>query len=81
MKNQEISTELTILFERVLTLELTIAAIFDELVESKVISTKNVNKKIQKNLEKLNKQVAELNSLSKKVNSMNMFMGDTIGEA
>ena len=81
MKNQEISTELTILFERVLTLELTITAIFDELVESKVISTKNVNKKIQKNLEKLNKQVAELNSLSKKVNSMNMFMGDTIGEA
>jgi hypothetical protein len=81
MKKQENKDELTILFERILTLELTISAIFDELVESKVINTKNVDKKIQKNLEILNKQVKELNSISKKMDSMNMFMSDTIGEA
>jgi|LauGreDrversion4_2_1035121.scaffolds.fasta_scaffold90375_4 hypothetical protein len=81
MKKSETPNEITILFERVLTLELTISAIFDELVESKVINTKNVDKKIQKNLEILNKQVKELNSISKKMDSMNMFMSDTIGEA
>lgn len=81
MKKSETPNEITILFERVLTLELTISAIFDELVESKVINTKNVDKKIQKNLELLNKQVKELNSISKKMDSMNMFMSDTIGEA
>ncbi len=81
MKKSETPNEITILFERILTLELTISAIFDELVESKVINTKNVDKKIQKNLEILNKQVKELNSISKKMDSMNMFMSDTIGEA
>jgi hypothetical protein len=81
MKKSETPNEITILFERVLTLELTISAIFDELVESKVINTKNVDKKIQKNLEILNNQVKELNSISKKMDSMNMFMSDTIGEA
>jgi hypothetical protein len=81
MKKSKTPNEITILFERVLTLELTISAIFDELVESKVINTKNVDKKIQKNLEILNKQVKELNSISKKMDSMNMFMSDTIGEA
>ena len=80
MKKSETPNEITILFERVLTLELTKSAIFDELVESKVINTKNVDKKIQKNLEILNKQVKELNSISKKMDSMNMFMSDTIGE-
>ena len=81
MKKSETPNEITILFERILTLELTISAIFDELVESKVINTKNVDKKIQKNLEILNKKVKELNSISKKMNSMNIFMSDTIGEA
>jgi hypothetical protein len=81
MKKQENKDELTILFERILTLELTISAIFDELVESKVINSDNVNDKIQKNLEILNKQVMELNSISKKMNSSNIFMSDVIGEA
>jgi hypothetical protein len=81
MKKQENKDELTILFERILTLELTISAIFDELVESKVINSDNVNDKIQKNLEILNKQVQELNSVSKKMNSSNIFMSDVIGEA
>ncbi len=81
MKKQENKDELTILFERILTLELTISAIFDELVETNVINTDNVNNKIQKNLEILNKQVKELNSISKKMNSSNVFMNDVIGEA
>jgi hypothetical protein len=81
MKKQENKDELTILFERILTLELTISAIFDELVETNVINTDNVNDKIQKNLEILNKQVKELNSISKKMNSSNIFMSDVIGEA
>ena len=81
MKKQENKDELTILFERILTLELTISAIFDELVETNVINTDNVNDKIQKNLEILNKQVKELNSISKKMNSSNVFMSDVIGEA
>jgi hypothetical protein len=73
--------ETTILFERILTLELTISAIFDELVETNIINSDNVNDKIQKNLEILNKQVKELNSISKKMNSSNIFMSDVIGEA
>jgi hypothetical protein len=73
--------ETTILFERILTLELTISAIFDELVETNIINSDNVNDKIQKNLEILNKQVMELNSISKKMSSSNMFMSDVIGEA
>ena len=81
MKRQENKDELTILFERILTLELTISAIFDELVETNVINSDNVNDKIQKNLEILNKQVQELNSVSKKMNSSNIFMSDVIGEA
>jgi hypothetical protein len=81
MKKQENKDELTILFERILTLELTISAIFDELVETNVINSDNVNDKIQKNLEILNKQVQELNSVSKKMNSSNIFMSDVIGEA
>jgi hypothetical protein len=51
------------------------------LVETNVINTDNVNDKIQKNLEILNKQVKELNSISKKMNSSNVFMSDVIGEA
>jgi hypothetical protein len=81
MKRQENKDELTILFERILTLELTISAIFDELVETNIINSDNVNDKIQKNLEILNKQVQELNSVSKKMNSSNIFMSDVIGEA
>jgi hypothetical protein len=81
MKKQENKDELTILFERILTLELTISAIFDELVETNVINTDNVNDKIQKNLEVLNTQVKELNSITKKMNSSNIFMGNVIGEA
>jgi hypothetical protein len=81
MKKQENKDELTILFERILTLEITISAIFDELVETNIINSDNVNDKIQKNLEILNKQVQELNSVSKKMNSSNIFMSDVIGEA
>jgi hypothetical protein len=81
MKKQENKDELTILFERILTLEITISAIFDELVETNIINSDNVNDKIQKNLEILNKQVQELNSVSKKINSSNIFMSDVIGEA
>jgi hypothetical protein len=81
MRKQENKDELTILFERILTLELTISAIFDELVETNVINTDNVNEKIQKNLEVLNTQVKELNSITKKMNSSNIFMSDVIGEA
>lgn len=73
--------EITILFERILTLEITLSAIFDELVETDVINSDKVNDKIQHNLEILNKQVQELNSVSKKMNTMNMFMGNEIGEA
>jgi hypothetical protein len=73
--------EITILFERILTLEITLSAIFDELVENNVIDSDKVNDKIQNNLAILNKQVQELNSISKKMNTMNMFMGNDIGEA
>ena len=73
--------EITILFERILTLEITLSAIFDELTETGVINSDSVNNKIQNNLEILNKQVQDLNSISKKMNSMTMFMGNDIGEA
>ena len=73
--------EITILFERILTLEITLSAIFDELVETEVINSDKVNDKIQNNLVLLNKQVEELNLVSKKMNSMTMFMGNDIGEA
>ena len=73
--------EITILFERILTLEITLSAIFDELVETNVIDSDKVNDKIQNNLAILNKQVQELNSISKKMNTRNMFMGNDIGEA
>jgi len=73
--------EITILFERILTLEITLSAILDELVETGVINSDTVNDKIQNNLEVLNKQVQELNAISKKMNSVTMFMGNEIGEA
>lgn len=73
--------EITILFERILTLEITLSAILDELVETGVINSVTVNDKIQNNLEVLNKQVQELNAISKKMNSVTMFMGNEIGEA
>lgn len=73
--------EITILFERILILEITLSAIFDELVETNVIDSDKVNDKIQNNLAILNKQVQELNSISKKMNTMTMFMGNDIGEA
>lgn len=73
--------EITILFERILTLEITLSAILDELVETGVINSGTVNDKIQNNLEVLNKQVQELNAISKKMNSVTMFMGNEIGEA
>ena len=73
--------ETTILFERILILEITLSAIFDEMVETNIINSDKVNNKIQKNLEILNNQVKELNSISKKMNSSNIFMSDVIGEA
>ena len=73
--------EITILFERILTLEITLSAIFDELVETGLVNSDSVNNKIQNNLEVLNKQVQELNAISKKMNSVTMFMGNEIGEA
>ena len=77
----QVKDEFTILFERMLTLEITLSAIFDELVETDVINSDKVNDKIQHNLEILNKQVQEINSVSKKMNNMTMFMGNDIGEA
>ena len=73
--------ETTILFERILILEITLSAIFDEMVETDVINSDKVNDKIQKNLKILNNQVKELNCISKKINSSNIFMSDVIGEA
>lgn len=80
-KPTQVKDEFTILFERILTLEITLSAIFDELVETNVINSDKVNDKIQHNLEILNKQVQEINSVSKKMNTMTMFMGNDIGEA
>jgi len=80
-KPTQVKDEFTILFERILTLEITLSAIFDELVETNVINSDKVNDKIQHNLEILNKQVQEINSVSKKINNMTMFMGNDIGEA
>jgi hypothetical protein len=80
-KPTQVKDEFTILFERILTLEITLSAIFDELVETNVIDSDKVNDKIQNNLEILNKQVQEINSVSKKMNNMTMFMGNDIGEA
>jgi len=80
-KPTQVKDEFTILFERILTLEITLSAIFDELVETDVINSDKVNDKIQHNLEILNKQVQEINSVSKKMNNMTMFMGNDIGEA
>lgn len=80
-KPTQTKDETTILFERILTLEITLSAIFDELVETGVINSDKVNDKIQNNLEILNKQVQEINSVSKKMNTMTMFMGNEIGEA
>jgi len=80
-KPTQVKDEFTILFERILTLEITLSAIFDELVETNVIDSDKVNDKIQNNLEILNKQVQEINSVSKKMNNMTMFMGNNIGEA
>lgn len=80
-KPTQVKDEITILFERILTLEITLSAIFDELVETNVVDLDKVNDKIQANLAILNKQVQELNSVSKKMNTMTMFMGNEIGEA
>ena len=80
-KPTQVKDEFTILFERILTLEITLSAIFDELVETNVIDSDKVNDKIQNNLTILNKQVQEINSVSKKMNNMTMFMGNNIGEA
>lgn len=80
-KPTQVKDEITILFERILTLEITLSAIFDELVETNVVDSDKVNDKIQANLAILNKQVQELNSVSKKMNTMTMFMGNEIGEA
>ena len=80
-KPTQTKDEITILFERILTLEITLSAIFDELVETNLVDSDRVNDKIQNNLEILNKQVQELNSVSKKMDSMTMFMGNEIGEA
>ena len=80
-KPTQVKDEFTILFERILTLEITLSAIFDELVETNIIDSDKVNGKIQHNLEILNKQVQEINSVSKKMNNMTMFMGNDIGEA
>jgi len=80
-KPTQVKDEFTILFERILTLEITLSAIFDELVETNVIDSDKVNDKIQNNLAILNKQVQEINSVSKKMNNMTMFMGNDIGEA
>lgn len=80
-KPTQVKDEITILFERILTLEITLSAIFDELVETNVVDSDKVNDKIQANLVILNKQVQELNSVSKKMNTMTMFMGNEIGEA
>ncbi len=65
-KPTQVKDEFTILFERILTLEITLSAIFDELVETNVIDSDKVNDKIQNNLTILNKQVQELNLASKK---------------
>jgi hypothetical protein len=56
-KPTQVKDEFTILFERILTLEITLSAIFDELVETNVIDSDKVNDKIQNNLAILNKQV------------------------
>jgi len=80
-KPTQVKDEFTILFERILILEITLSAIFDELVETDLINSDKVNDKIQHNLKILNKQVQEINSVSKKINTMSMFMGNEIGEA
>lgn len=82
-KPKQTKDEITLLFERIITLEISLSAIFDELVETNVINPEKVNDRIQANLKLLNKQVEELNSSLKKSSksNMSMFMGNNIGEA
>lgn len=77
MKDTETITQITILFERILSLEITISAILEELVEMKVIDSDKVNEKVEFNLERLNEEVKKINSLSKEV----IYMGNQMGEA
>lgn len=77
MKDTETTNQITILFERILSLEITTSAILEELVEMKVIDSDKVNEKVQVNLERLNEEVKKINSLSKEV----IYMGNQMGEA
>ncbi len=80
MSNTQTPEELSILFNRILTLEILVSSIFDELVEKKIIEAENVDEKVQMNVEKLNEQIKKINNISDNLN-LNMFMSGQVGEA
>lgn len=80
MNNTPTPEELSILFNRILTLEILVSSIFDELVEKKLIEVENVDEKVQMNVDKLNEQIKKISNISDNLN-LNMFMSGQVGEA
>lgn len=70
-----------VLFQRILTLEILVSSIFDELVEAKLIEADKVNNRIHENIVKLNNEIQNIQNISNTIEKMSMFMNSQIGEA
>lgn len=70
-----------VLFQRILTLEILVSSIFDELVETKLIEADKVNNRIHENIVKLNNEIQNIQNISNTIEKMSMFMNSQIGEA
>lgn len=66
---------------RILTLEVLISSIFDELVENELIDKGKVDKRVSKTVKKLNKQIKEMQNLQDSLDNLAMFMSTQVGEA
>lgn len=69
------------LLNKILTLEIIVNTLYEELVESDTINEKSFNKRISKKIEKVNKELKSMQDLAETISSYSMFMSTKPGEA
>jgi hypothetical protein len=75
---QEINNKL---YHRVLTLEVILDSLYSELIDSKILNEVSFNERVADRIKSINDEFENTQKLVDTINTLNIFMGNTHGEA
>ena len=75
---QEINNKL---YHRVVTLEVILDSLYSELIDSKILNEVSFNERVADRIKSINDEFENTQKLVDTINTLNIFMGNTHGEA